>query len=206
MEVALKNVSKRYHLSWIFKNLNYLFDSGVSYGITGPNGSGKTTLLKIISSYLSPSKGEVKWNNHSGEVARDEVYRHVTYSAPYIDVIDKFTLFENIQFHQKFKPFLNSMNAEQVLEKSGLGKHKDQLVSDFSSGMKQRVRLVLSICAQGDLLILDEPTSNLDSKSVDWYLNLIDECTDGRTVIVASNEEQDYSFTSNILNIQDFKN
>lgn len=205
MVIQLYNVAKRYRFEWIFRNINYEFNSVGSYAISGPNGAGKSTFLKILSGHLSPSKGSVIFSKNGSPVAQDQVYRHISYAAPYIDLIEELTLTEAIEFHKKFKPFLNNFQSNDLEDLLQFSKASHKEVKYFSSGMKQRLKLVLAICSDTDILLLDEPTSNLDKQGIDWYLDLVKQFSKDRLMIIASNVETDFSFCEKQLNIQDYK-
>lgn len=205
MEVVLHNVSKRYRFEWIFKGIDFTFQAGQRYAILGPNGSGKSTFLKILSGHLSPSKGKVEFLQNKSKIDIDDVYRQVGFAAPYIELIEDFTLKEAILFHQKFKPFLQKLQAEDIIKILGFQHSTNKEVKYFSSGMKQRLKLALALCSDTSLLLLDEPTTNLDQQGFDWYSDLIKTYGGDRLLIVASNVETDYAFCDHHLNILDFK-
>ena len=204
MNISLQNVGRRFNKEWIIKGVDFSFDSGQKYAISGPNGSGKSTLLSIVLGSLSPSTGEIIYKNGK-DVHADEIYKHVSFAAPYLDLVEEFTLQETIDFHFKFKKYIDGFDSAAVLELLGLNKSQDKALKHFSSGMKQRTKLVLACCADTELLILDEPTSNLDEQGVIRYLALIEKFTAGRTVIVGSNQAHEYSFCNHQLNISDYK-
>jgi len=205
MTISLTNVSKRYRYEWIYKKISYTFEKGENYAILGPNGSGKSTLLKVLSGHLSPTKGQIDFKSNNQLLAPDQVYREISYAAPYIDLIEEFTLKESIQFHQKFKPFQKDISLEKIIDILNFSKSRNKFISQFSSGMKQRLKLVLAICSNSDFLLLDEPTTNLDQQGMDWYRSLIDEYTKEKLVIIASNVTIDYEFCNHQLNILDYK-
>ncbi len=205
MEIELREVAKRYRFEWIFKNIDYHFQSQHRYAILGNNGTGKSTFLKILSGHLTPSKGKIffKYKNNTLEI--DQVYRHIAYAAPYIDLIEEFTLKEAINFHQKFKVLQPGLNTEKLIELLGFQKSVDKEIKFFSSGMKQRLKLALAIGSKTDILLLDEPTTNLDQQGMEWYQGLLDNYSDNRLLIIASNVEADYQRCDRFLNIMDFK-
>ena len=205
MEVSFHNVSKRYRYEWIFRDVNFTFGNGKKYAILGPNGSGKSTLLKVLSGHLTPSKGKVNFSAGEKKIAIDQVYLHTSYAAPYIDLIEEFTLLEALNFHKKFKPFLNQLENSDLIEILGFQKSKNKLIRYFSSGMKQRLKLVLAICSESPILLLDEPTTNLDLQGMEWYRDLIKTYAKNRLVVIASNIEADYDFCDATLNILDYK-
>ncbi len=205
MDIKLDNVAKRYRFEWIFRNINYEFKSGDSYAILGSNGAGKSTFLKILSGHLSPSKGSVDFIKNDSPVDKDLIYQHISYAAPYIDLIEELTLVEAIEFHQKFKPLCKDLNTGDLLDLLQFSKSSHKEVKYFSSGMKQRLKLVLAICSDTDILLLDEPTTNLDKQGFKWYLELVERFRMERLLIIASNVETDYSFCEKQLNIMDYK-
>ena len=205
MEVSFRNVGKRYRYEWIFRDIDFTFSAGKKYAILGPNGSGKSTLQKILAGHLTPSKGNVDFTLDGKKIDADEVYRHISYSAPYIELIEEFTLAEAINFHQKFKPFLDQLRPDDLIEILDFEKSRKKPIRYFSSGMKQRLKLVLSICSKSSLLLLDEPTTNLDTQGMQWYRGLIEKFAGDRLVVIASNVEVDYDFCEEHLNILDYK-
>jgi len=207
MLIKLEDVGKRYRYEWIFKNVNQRFESGNAYAILGPNGVGKSTLMKILSGYLSPSKGKIIFSEKefSSPIDPDDVFKNISYAAPYIDLIEELTLKEAVKFHQRFKPFYEEVTEESIFELLNFKKAKNKEIRFFSSGMKQRLKLVLAFCSETPILLLDEPTTNLDAQGVDWYLNLVEQFSKNRLIIVASNIEHDYRFCKEHLNIMDYK-
>jgi ABC-type multidrug transport system ATPase subunit len=206
MEILLQQVGKRYKFEWIFKKINYTFDSGGRYAILGPNGSGKSTLLRILSGHLTPSKGTVDFKIENKPVAISNVYAHISYAAPYIELVEELTLKEALTFHRQFKPFILDLDVEGVMNIIDLPKSAtDKEIRFFSSGMKQRAKLAMSLLTKSSLILLDEPTTNLDKQGMDWYVSLVERYAGDRTLIIASNEERDYSFCDKSLDILDYK-
>ncbi len=205
MQIKLEQVSKRYRYDWIFKGIDYQLVAGSRLAVTGPNGSGKSTLMKVLSGHLSPSKGKVEFIVEGKKIVPDDVYRHISYAAPYIELIEEFTLSEAIDFHQKFKPLLPGLRSSDVLDLLAFPKSSDKQVRHFSYGMKQRLKLALAACSATSLLLLDEPTTNLDAQGVDWYLALMERFLGSRTVVVASNVAVDYGFCNDLIDILKYK-
>ena len=205
MRIDLEEIGKRYRNEWVLKKVNLQFDPGEKYAITGPNGSGKSTLLKIISGHLTPSKGKIKHSYNDQLLEIGSIYRHLSFAAPYIDLIEDMTLEEAILFHQRFKPFVSGLDTKSIIDLLGFKKGASKPVKFFSSGMKQRLKLAFAICSKSSFLLLDEPSTNLDHQGVDWYLQLIEEYASDRLVIVASNVEKDYAFCQHLVSVEQFK-
>jgi ABC-type multidrug transport system ATPase subunit len=200
MKISLTNAGKRFNRDWIFRNLSCEFNSGKAYAITGPNGSGKSTLLQIISGSMVVSEGQVNY-----EMPEEQVYRHISITAPYLEVIEEMTAKEFLHFHAQFKPFLPSLSVTAILEKVGLSNAANRQIRYYSSGMKQRIKLAQSIFSDVSCVLLDEPCTNLDAEGIALYQGLIKDYCAGRLVVVSSNDEQEYSFCNEKLNILNFK-
>lgn len=205
MIIRLQNTGKRYRLEWIFRGIDYDLQAPGRYAVLGPNGSGKSTLLKVLSGHLSPSKGRISFEQNGRILEPDVVYRSVSYAAPYIELIEEFTLEEALKFHAGLKPMLPGMTPARLYEILALPKARSKEIRFFSSGMKQRVKLALAICSDTPVLLLDEPATNLDVQGVEWYKNLIQEYAEDRLVVIASNDPHDAEFCPVHLNILDFK-
>ncbi|WP_312791286.1 ATP-binding cassette domain-containing protein [Sphingobacterium sp.] len=206
LKITLKDIGRRYNNEWIFRHIDYTFESGKSYAILGHNGSGKSTFLKILSSSLTPSAGELIYTNGDDILSIDQIYQELSLAAPYIELIEEFTLAELIDFHFKFKKYLPGFNKDNVVDLLGLRQALDKEIRYFSSGMRQRVKLVLACCSASTLVLLDEPTSNLDSEGEAWYLNLVHLTRlKTRIFVVCSNQEKEYGFCDKTISILDFK-
>lgn len=204
MQITLSDIGKRYNSEWIFRHINYNFISGEKYVLLGGNGSGKSTLLQLIAGNYLPSAGKIQYQNQQSEISTDEIFKHLTIAAPYLELFEEFTFPELIDLQKEFKPFLLSNN--EILEVSELSHAKHKAIKYYSSGMKQRAKLTLAVLSDVSLLLLDEPTSNLDFKAMQWYDNLIKQFALNKTIIVASNkQEAEYAFCNNFLSVEDFK-
>ena len=203
MQIELQNISKKYSNHYIIKDFSYTFNSGNSYAILGSNGSGKSTLVKILTGLYSVSNGEAKFSVQDTIIPIDKVFNHVSLAAPWSDVIEDLSLKECIEFHFKFRLAINGVKVNDLLKISGLEESKNKFIHQFSSGMKQRVRILLAVFTQSDLLLLDEPTSNLDAAGKQWYNDLVKQYAGARTVIVASNHlQEEYSFCNEVIELK----
>jgi ABC-type multidrug transport system ATPase subunit len=195
MEISLNNAGKRFNFNWIFRHVNLQIQTGSSWVLLGANGSGKSTLLQILAGNTSISEGEINWKINGLHEERDTVFQSVTIAAPYLELIEEFTLAEHLNFHFSIKPPIGKLSINELLALSGLKAKSDLRISYFSSGMKQRVKLLLAILSDTPLLLLDEPLSNLDRSAARWYQSLIEEYGKGRTIVVCSNSvEEEYRF------------
>ncbi|GIV35220.1 MAG: ATP-binding protein [Chitinophagales bacterium] len=204
MTITLENCGKRYERDWVFRNLNYQFIAGNKYAILGPNGSGKSTLILILSGYLTPTEGQVKMTSGLHTVQPDRFSRYISLCAPYLQLIEEFTLAELVRFHLRFKPAVNGLKPERIVHLTGLEPYAGRQLRYFSSGMKQRVKVALSVLSDVPLILLDEPATNLDKEGVLWYKCLLEEYIGNRLLIISSNREEEYEMCSNRICISDF--
>lgn len=204
MQIILENLGRRFNREWIFRDINYVFSKGQQYAILGPNGSGKSTLLSVLLGSLTPSEGKLTYRDEK-EILPENIFSAISLAAPYLDLIEEFTLQETIDFHFKFKNYHKGFDAAAVLNLLALNKAEDKPLKYFSSGMKQRTKLALAFCTDTPILVLDEPTSNLDTQGTDWYLSLVEKFTKDRLVLVGSNQSYEYDFCKYRLNILDYK-
>lgn len=204
MKIEAKDLSKRFNREWIFKNLNFQFTE-TRYAIVGPNGSGKSTLLQILWGQMLPSKGELSYSINNTIITADEVFKHVAIATPYLELIDEFTLTEMVDFHFHFKKPRHQKNTLELLELFELSHAHDKTIANFSSGMRQRLKLGLAFYSQTEFLFLDEPTTNLDKKAIAWYQQHLAGISAETMVIIASNQEHEYPATAVKLDILDYK-
>ena len=203
MKITFDNVGKRFIKEWIIKDLSYTFESKSAIAITGANGSGKSTLLKLLSGMVPVTQGHIRYHNdQQKEIPEDAVFRQLSFCAPYLELIEEFTLAELIKFHQSFRALDGGYQTSELAERWQLSHALHKRIHFYSSGMKQRVRLGLALDTQADLTLLDEPTSNLDESGVNWYLGLIDQVLGKRTLIVASNIIREYTFCSDNVTLK----
>lgn len=205
LEIQLQEVSKRFQYEWIFKKLSLTINSGEALAITGGNGSGKSTLLKCLSGVIPISSGEISIKLEGKEIEDGDKYKFLSIAAPYLEVPEEFTLSELIQFHFQFKRPLEGISTNNLLDIIYLKEHQSKQISQFSSGMKQRLKLGLALFSDVPLVLLDEPTSNLDQKGVRWYQDLIGKHKRNRTLIVCSNDPREYEFSTNKIALEDYK-
>ena len=214
MTISLSDVSKRFNRDWIFRKFSYNFSTGHSYAITGPNGSGKSTLLQVIGGAIVASEGKILYSLDSavpgeptgtGDISEDEIFKHVSFVAPYLELVEEMTAVEFLNFHQKFKRFLPDATIQEMLSIIGLQKAGNKQIRYYSSGMKQRIKLAQGIFSNTPIVLLDEPCTNLDNEGIQLYHRLIESYCRNRLLIVSSNDVQEYGFCDEQLSIMDYK-
>jgi ABC-type multidrug transport system ATPase subunit len=205
MKIITSNLGKRFNREWIVRNFTFELEHRKTYAIVGPNGSGKSTLLQILWGQMQASEGTIQYSGDKGSIPLAEVYQSISIATPYMDLIDEFTLQEMVKFHFSFKPIRDKKPIEEVIEKMGLAHARQKLISNFSSGMRQRLKLGLAFHTQSEALFLDEPTTNLDNNAVDWYWQNLTPLIDNSLVVIASNIEAEYPSTAEKIDIQKIK-
>jgi ABC-type multidrug transport system ATPase subunit len=206
MEIILENISKKFVNDWIFRGVNHHFSQGKPAAILGRNGSGKSTLLQIISGNLHPTKGTIRYQLDGKEIDVQNIYEQLVIVAPYLELVEDFTLDEMLRFHFGFKKILPGFTPEKAKEMLGFTVSGKKPIRQYSSGMKQRVKLVLAFLSDVPLILLDEPTMNLDKNGIAWYQQLVSDHTAGRMVIVCTNQpEQEAPFSTETVRIEDYK-
>lgn len=204
-EIQVNNLSKRFNREWIFKDLNYTFQSGKTYAITGPNGSGKSTLMQVLWGQLPQTSGLIRYKTVHTEIPVEEIFSQISVATPYMDLIEELTLEEQLNFHFRMRPIRTGFTLENILDKLYLTHARDKHISNFSSGMKQRLKLGLAFFTQAQVTFLDEPGSNLDDEAFAWYLENLRQLPPDQLIFIASNQHSEYPENAEVLNLMKFK-
>ncbi|MFM1828287.1 MAG: hypothetical protein RL624_528 [Bacteroidota bacterium] len=194
MKICLNQIAKRYQQNWIFKDLSLDIPSGTSLAILGNNGSGKSSLLRIIAAMQTATKGSITYTRNQQNIDSNSLYKQLSYAAVGMQLIEEFTLSELLSFHFSFKKSIHQLTVAEIISILDMKNVQSKLVGDFSSGMKQRVKLAQAIFTDAPLLLLDEPCSNLDKHGIAQYQEWMATYQNNRTIIVASNDSNEYSF------------
>jgi len=155
----------------------------------------------MIAGITVPSTGLIKYEYEGKQIEIDQFYQHLTYASPYLDLVEEFTLEELLNFHFKFKKIRTGFTKDELIKKMYLEDSKTKYVSNFSSGMKQRLKLGLALFSQASVTLLDEPTSNMDEKGAEWYTEQIASIMGSRMLIIASNQPFEYKITDRIIDL-----
>ena len=194
MKICLNQIAKRYQQNWIFKDLSLDIPSGTSLAILGNNGSGKSSLLRIIAAMQTATKGSITYTLNQQNIDSNSLYKQLSYAAVGMQLIEEFTLSELLSFHFSLKKSIQQLTVAEIISILDMKNIQSKLVGDFSSGMKQRVKLAQAIFTDATLLLLDEPCSNLDKHGIAQYQEWMATYQNNRTIIVASNDSNEYSF------------
>lgn len=199
------NLGKDYNLHTIFSQLSGTFRSPDAFAVVGHNGSGKSTLLRVLAGMDSPTNGQVKWLIGEKPIPEHRQYEYLAYCSPLFDFDYRFTVRQILRQYSRVKPMKNRLTVDDLIQYMGFENHQHKYMDELSSGMNQRVRLILTICSDVPVLFLDEPCSNLDQQGVHWYNDLISEFARDKLVFVASNDPREYAFCTEHLAMGDYK-
>jgi len=205
MVIRADQVGKKYRKEWIFRRVDLTFTAGTSYTFVGPNGSGKSTLLQLLAGSLPMTEGKLTYSLNGKDLDPDNWFRHISLAAPYLELIEELTLDELLQFHQTFKPFKAGLTTELVADRLLLSHARHKEVKYFSSGMKQRVKLGLAFFSDSPVVILDEPTANLDRQGAAWYHEQVRQLGPTQLLIIGSNIPDEYDFCPNVMDVMRWK-
>ncbi len=203
MRVTAEHISKKFNRRAVFKDVSFTVEPGEVFGITGRNGSGKSTLLRIAGGLLTPSGGGMRYALDGKEIAHERLHRHIGYVAPYLTLYEEFSAEENIALYARIRGLrFARADAQALLERVGLPLDRRDPIRAFSSGMKQRMRLVFAILHEPPLLLLDEPISNLDAQGMAVVYELVQEFRARGTVIIATNDAEDIAHCDRSISVE----
>lgn len=201
MKILVNKAGKRFNREWIFRNRDIAFTSPNHYAITGHNGSGKSTLVQCIAGALHLSEGSIEFELDNKKIAPEHVFKYISICAPYLEVIEDMTVVEFLNYHASFKPFQSGWNTENIIEEIGLTKAANKRIRNYSSGMKQRVKMAQAFFSDTPVILLDEPTTNLDKQGIALYHHLIKTLCNKRLVLICSNDAIEYESCSTIVSM-----
>ena len=205
LTISTEKIGKKYRREWIFRHVNLTLNAGTSYTFVGPNGSGKSTLLQLLAGNLPATEGNLTYSQSGTLIDPDNWFRQVSIAAPYLELVEELTLDELLTFHQTFKPFRNNLTSEAVADRLLLTHARHKEIKYFSSGMKQRVKLGLAFFSNSPVVILDEPTANLDRQGAAWYQEQVHQLATDQLLLIGSNQPEEYDFCPNVLDVMQWK-
>jgi heme exporter protein A len=204
--IQSQNLSKLFGRRLIFKDINFNWIEKGIFGISGPNGSGKSTLVKIVAGLIASSSGKILHKNSGGEIIPEKLHNHIGFVSPYLVLYEEFSAWENLKIFAQIRGV--TFNEERILfylKQFLLDTRKDDLVKTYSSGMKQRLKFIFALMHSPEVLIFDEPTSNLDEEGKKVVYDIIREEGKSRIVVIASNEMKDLELCNEVLLLEKFK-
>jgi ABC-2 type transport system ATP-binding protein len=172
--IIINNVSKKYGNFYALKNINLQIDEGKIFGLLGPNGAGKSTLMKILSTLISPSKGNVEILGLNLQKNFSKIRKMISLVSDYTVLEEDLTSYENLKMFSEMSGIKISKDfIKDIMEDFGLNLYKDRLVKKLSSGNKQKLNIARALLKKPKILLLDEPTNAIDvetSKFIREYI------------------------------------
>ena len=188
MKIICQNISKSFGSKNVIINFSKKFKKK-SYAILGKNGSGKSTLLKMIANLLIPSSGIIEYKVKNKNLEKENIIKNIFFSAPYQELINELSLEEFLNFHFKFRE--KRQSVKEQIDYFGLNKYKNNLISDLSSGLEQKLKLLIAFNTKSEFLFLDEPTTNLDKDGKSLYKEIYKNLSNEKGIIIATNDRND---------------
>ena len=206
-QLVAENLGKRFGRRVLFRKLSFELVGGRTLAVTGANGAGKSTLLKIVAGVLRPSKGTVALHQNGQVLSVEEHPLHTGLVAPYLNVYDGFSARENLMFLAQARRLTQAASRiETVLGQVDLAARADDLVGTYSSGMKQRVKYAAALLARPPLLLLDEPTANLDAAGLAMVERVVAfQQEAGQLLIMATNVPAEAAKCDAVIRIEDYR-
>ena len=191
--ITAQGLSKDFDRRAIFKDVSFTLSSPASLSITGKNGAGKSTLSKIIAGLISSTRGSLTYSIDGNQTGIEEFKHHIGFVSPYLNLYDEFTALENLQILSRIRTASRQQNEriKELLTLVGLWDRRDDFVGTFSSGMKQRLKYAFALLHNPEVLILDEPTSNLDADGIEVIKKIILEQKKRNILVIATNDKEE---------------
>lgn len=190
-EIILKSVSFAYKHRNILEEVNLKIKKGEFASIVGPNGGGKTTLLKLMLGLIKPDKGQIQIFGQPPGKSRYKIgympqYAHLDmdFPATVMDVVLMGRLTNNRFWFSK-KDREESLAA---IDEVGMSKYTESGFSELSGGQKQRILIARALCSRPELLLLDEPTANVDSKTEENLFSILQKLNSKMTILLVSHD------------------
>jgi ABC-2 type transport system ATP-binding protein len=203
LKCEIKKLSQRFHHFYVFKEIDLQLETGQVNLIRGSNGSGKSTFLKIISGGMEPWSGEVLFIFDGQAIEHQDIWKQVSFLGPYQELPEELTLRELINFQNQIgNPFGFELKYQELVELFGIQSALDKPIGIFSTGMKQKAKIILAFGEKRPIWILDEPNSNLDVDSSEKLWNWLLEHKDQHLIIVASNDPTEIQKSICVLDME----
>lgn len=202
--LTLDSIAKRFGRRILFRKLSCEVEGGQSIAITGANGSGKSTLLKIIAGVMTPTRGNVYLEMDGQPVAPEDRPLQTGFVSPYLNVYEGFSTRENLAFIAKARRMHGADETiDELIEAVSLKGREHDLVKTYSSGMKQRVKFAAAMLTEPAVLILDEPTTNLDVAGINMVREMMKRQQDrGGVIVLASNNAEEAAWCDAAIDVQ----
>lgn len=190
-EIRLESVVGRYGEREVVGPLTVRFEGPGLYWILGPNGSGKSTLLRMMAGLKRPGSGRVRWVLDGSDLRADRLRTVSGIAAPEIQLYRDLTVRENLEFLGRLRGNGARSGVDTALATAGIEGLQREKPMSLSSGQRQRARLAAAWLGDPELLLLDEPSSNLDQEARDWLYAEVRKRSRTALCIVTTNQRQE---------------
>jgi heme exporter protein A len=201
--ITTTGVAKDFNRRQIFENISFSLSSSSSLAITGKNGAGKSTLSKILAGLIGSTRGSITYTLNGKQVGIEEFKHYIGFVSPYLNLYDEFTALENLQLLSRIRATTqqNEGRMKELLSLVNLWQRRDDLVGTFSSGMKQRLKYAFALLHNPIVLILDEPTSNLDEEGIEFVQRMVKQQKEEGVLIVATNDKEEAGWCAQEIHV-----
>jgi ABC-type multidrug transport system ATPase subunit len=203
--ISTQNLGKKFSKDWLYRNFSYQFNAGNSYAVLGRNGSGKSTLLLHLASFYGGGVGTISYTKLDVSINPERFYQHYALVSPLLELPEEQQVHEFLSHYFAIKPLANNLTVSAVLEAINLKAASGKNIKELSSGMKQRLKLAMAFYSDVPVLFLDEPCTNLDVVSINWYTETMEQIKHNKLIIVASNNPAEYTFCNERIEIEMFQ-
>lgn len=201
-QVEVKHLSKAYTYRKLFTDINVIVPDRSVFVVLGHNGAGKTTFLRILCGLIPATSGEVVFTLDGKALSPSEKRAQIGLVSPDLELYGELTAVENLEFFSGVRGLTFTLDkARELLEMVGLKGRGNDYVGTYSSGMKQRMKYAYALLHDPYILVLDEPTTNLDEKGVALVDSVIRQHREKGIVIMATNEPREVSYADETLSL-----
>ncbi len=202
ISLSVQALSKSYNRTPIFTDLSFEHTDGI-LGVSGANGSGKSTLLRCLAYLTRAQKGSFKWLDKEIEIPKDEIKKTIGYAAPYINLYDELTVYENLEFLLQTAGLPTQLtHINSLIDQVQMKDHRKKLFKSLSTGQRQRVKIAAALIRKPDVIFLDEPGSNLDKAGHELIKKIVNmQKAKNKLVIIASNDPKEIKLCDQVIKL-----
>ena len=202
ISLSVQALSKSYNRKPIFTDLSFEHNDGI-LGVAGANGSGKSTLLRCLAYLTRAQKGSFKWIDKEVELPKEEIKKTIGYAAPYINLYDELTVYENLEFLLQAAGLPTQItHINSQIDQVQMKDHRKKLFKSLSTGQRQRVKIAAALIRKPDIIFLDEPGSNLDKAGHDLIKRIVNmQKAKNKLVIIASNDPKEIKLCDQVIEL-----
>lgn len=204
IDLSCERVGHGFGRQRLFSGISFTLQGQGSLCVAGPNGSGKSTLLHILAGILEPRTGQVTWSSGGRALARLERHQCLGWVSPELQLYGELTVLENLRFFARLRRLRESETCLQgLVDRFDLAGERHKPYSALSSGQKQRLKYVAALLHSPAVLLLDEPTANLDRAGRELVAQVAKEQSQHGLLVVATNEEEEYRFGETLVRLRE---